>query len=120
MNGAAERKTMGNNKKIGLAGEALAAEILKGKGYYVITRNFSCPYGEVDIIAVKDRVISFIEVKTRTSEEYGRPAEAVDLKKQRHIRNGARFFLSRYKRKYDAVEFHVMEIEVNHIIGLEV
>ena len=37
---------MGNAKKIGTAGEELAAEILKGKGYYIITRNFSCPYGE--------------------------------------------------------------------------
>ena len=70
---------MGNAKKIGTAGEELAAEILKGKGYYIITRNFSCPYGEVDIIAVRDRIISFIEVKTRTTEEYGRPAEAVDI-----------------------------------------
>ena len=60
---------MGNAKKIGTAGEELAAEILKGKGYYIITRNFSCPYGEVDIIAVRDRIISFIEVKTRTTEE---------------------------------------------------
>ena len=111
---------MGNAKKIGTAGEELAAEIVKGKGYYIITRNFSCPYGEVDIIAVRDRIISFIEVKTRTTEEYGRPAEAVDIKKQKHLRNAARFFLSRYRRRFDGIEFHVMEIEINHIKGLEI
>ena len=111
---------MGNAKKIGTAGEELAAEILKGKGYYIITRNFSCPYGEVDIIAVRDRIISFIEVKTRTTEEYGRPAEAVDIKKQKHLRNAASFFLSRYRRRFVGIEFHVMEIEINHIKGLEI
>ena len=100
-------------KKIGTAGEELAAELLKSKGYYIIRRNFSCPYGEVDIIAVKDKAISFIEVKT------GSPAEAVDMKKQKHIRNAARYFLSRYNREWDSLNFQVIEISIGHITGLE-
>lgn len=110
---------MTEKKKIGNAGETLAEEILKSKGYYIIKRNFSCPYGEVDIIAVKNKVIAFVEVKTRTSSYYGSPAEAVDLKKQRHIKNAAKYFLSRYRREYEAVDFQVMEILSNHITGLE-
>lgn len=110
---------MTEKKKIGNAGENLAEEILKSKGYYIIKRNFSCPYGEVDIIAVKNKVIAFVEVKTRTSSCYGSPAEAVDLKKQRHIKNAAKYFLSRYKREYGTVDFQVMEILSNHITGLE-
>ena len=106
-------------KKIGAAGEELAAELLKSKGYYIIRRNFSCPYGEVDIIAVKDKAISFIEVKTRTSLLYGSPAEAVDMKKQRHIRNAARYLLSRYNREWDSLNFQVIEISIGHITGLE-
>ena len=110
---------MADKKNLGNAGEKLAEEVLKAKGYFIIKRNYSCPYGEVDIIAVKNKVISFVEVKTRTSSHYGSPAEAVELKKQRHIKNTAKYFLSRYKREYEAVEFHIIEILANHITGLE-
>ena len=110
---------MTDKKKIGAAGEELAAEVLRSKGYYIVRRNFTCPYGEVDIVAVKDRVVSFVEVKTRTTVQYGSPAEAVDLRKQRHMRNAAKFFLSRYKREYDGIDFQVMEVTVGHITGLE-
>ena len=108
-----------SGKKTGTAGEELACEILKERGYYIVARNFTCPYGEIDVVAVKDRIICFVEVKTRAQSRYGSPAEAVDLRKQSHIRNAARFFLSRYKRAYDGVDFQVVEIEVNHVRGLE-
>ncbi len=108
-----------NKKKVGQLGEELAAELLKAKGYYIIRSNFSCPYGEIDIVAIKDKVICFVEVKTRTSSQYGSPGEAVDFKKQRHIRNAARYFLSYYKRPYDKVDFQVMEVTLTHIRGLE-
>ncbi len=110
---------MAENKRIGGAGEILASEALKSRGYYILRQNFSCPYGEIDIIAIKDKTLCFIEVKTRTSDTYGSPGEAVDFKKQRHIRNAARYFLSYYKRGYEKVDFQVIEITVNHIKGLE-
>lgn len=110
---------MADKNRIGTIGEELAAEALKAKGYYIIRRNFSCPYGEIDIIAIKDKVLSFVEVKTRLSSHYGAPGEAVDFRKQRHIRNAARYFISYYKRPYDKVDFQVMEVTVNHIKGLE-
>lgn len=110
---------MADKKNIGNAGEELAAEVLKAKGYYIIRKNFSCPYGEIDIVAIKDKIISFVEVKTRTSYQYGSPSEAVNFKKQRHIRNAARYFLSYYKREYEKVDFQVIEVTVNHIKGLE-
>lgn len=110
---------MADKKNIGNAGEELAAEVLKAKGYYIIRRNFSCPYGEIDIVAIKDKIISFVEVKTRTSYQYGSPSEAVNFKKQRHIRNAARYFLSYYKREYEKIDFQVIEVTVNHIKGLE-
>ena len=110
---------MTDKKKIGNIGEELATEILKARGYYIIVRNYSCPYGEVDIIAIKDRVLSFVEVKTRASQQYGAPSEAVDIMKQKHIKNAARYFLNNYKRKYEKIDFQVMEISINHIKGLE-
>ena len=106
-------------KTLGALGEEMAAEVLKSRGYYILRRNYTCPYGEVDIIAVKDRVLAFIEVKTRASRVYGRPIEAVDKRKQRHIKNAARYFLSSVKKQYDNIEFQVMEITVHQIKGLE-
>ena len=110
---------MADNKKMGKAGEVLAAEALEAKGYYILRRNYTCPYEKIDIIAIKNKVISFIEVKTRTSDAYGSPSEAVDFKKQKHIKNAARYFLSYYKRAYEKTDFQVIEITVNHIKGLE-
>lgn len=110
---------MTDKKTIGNIGEALAEEALKNKGYYIIRRNFSCPYGEIDIIAVKNKVIAFVEVKTRTTSHYGTPGEAVDFRKQRHIRNAARYFLNQYKKPYERTDFQVIEVTINHIQGLE-
>ena len=110
---------MNHNVTLGNFGENLAAEYLINNKYKIIERNHRTPYGEIDIIAIKDKVLSFIEVKTRSSAQYGAPGEAVDFKKQRHIRNAARYFISYYKRPYDKVDFQVMEVTVNHIRGLE-
>ena len=106
-------------RKLGILGEEMAAEVLKARGYYILRRNYTCPYGEVDIIAVRDRVLSFIEVKTRASRVYGSPAEAVDRRKQRRIKNAARYFLSSSKKKYDSVDFQVVEITLHQVKGLE-
>ena len=110
---------MTDKNKLGILGEELAAEMLTGKGYYIISRNYTCPYGEVDIVASKKKTLAFIEVKTRTSEIYGCPAEAVDYRKQKHIKNAARYFLTSSKKKYEEIDFQVVEIPINHIKGLE-
>lgn len=106
-------------KTIGSLGEDMAAEVLKARGYYILRRNYTCPYGEVDIIATKDRVLSFIEVKTRSSRVYGRPIEAVDRRKQRHIKNAARYFISSNKKQYESIDFQVIEITLHQVKGLE-
>lgn len=110
---------MTDKNKIGDLGEEIAAEVLRSKGYYIIARNYSCPYGEVDIIAAKGLDLSFVEVKARTSLKFGRPAEAVDKRKQKRIKNAARYFLSSSKKRYEHIDFQVVEISVEHIDGLE-
>ncbi len=110
---------MTDKKKIGAAGEALAAEILKSRGYNIITVNFSCPMGEIDIVASKGKLIAFVEVKTRTSDEFGSPAEAIDNRKKRHIRNSAIYFLEHRQQNYDSIDFQVMEIRAEHITKVD-
>ena len=75
-----------STRRLGLYGEDLACKYLQANGYTILERNFRCRrFGEIDIVASKAGVLSFIEVKTRCSSRYGKPVEAVTLAKQRHL-----------------------------------
>ena len=67
-------------------GEALAAEWYRANGYEVVVRNWRCRDGELDLIARRGREFVFVEVKARTSDAFGVPAEAVNHRKQSRIR----------------------------------
>ena len=66
-------------------GEALAGKLLKKRGYKILKRNYVSKYGEIDIVAYDKGTISFVEVKTRRSENYGPPELAVTKKKRKKI-----------------------------------
>jgi putative endonuclease len=90
-------------KSLGTKGEHLAAEFLRRHGFEIIARNFRYDRGEIDIIAGKEKLISFCEVKTRTSTAYGSGEDAVDTRKQRQIRKVAEGFIS--ERELDGYDF---------------
>lgn len=79
---------------VGLHYEKLAAKLLKLSGYELICENYRTKDGEIDIAAAKDGILCFVEVKYRSSEEYGHPSEAVDRKKQERIYRSALHYLS--------------------------
>lgn len=70
---------------LGKAGEDAAADYLEEKGYTILDRNWRKNRLELDIIATKDDIIAFVEVKTRKNTDFREPHEAVDWKKIRHI-----------------------------------
>lgn len=78
---------------IGDRGEAIAEKFLLDNGYAVIARNYTTKGGEVDFIAVENDEICFVEVKTRTGIEMGRPEEAVTFSKKRRIARAAKSFI---------------------------
>jgi putative endonuclease len=79
---------------VGRRGEAIAARWLWVNGCKVLYRNYRGPDGgEVDIVCRHGRVLAFVEVKTRTSTAFGRPAQAVTLEKQALILRGASAWL---------------------------
>lgn len=88
--------TMKHNQSIGKWGEELAARYLEQKGYSIIFRNWKSPYGELDLIALKDGTVTIVEVKTRTSKHFGWPEEAVTPLKQEHLMNAGMFFLDEH------------------------
>ena len=65
----------------GRAGELRAADHLIAHGYRIVDRNWRCPQGEVDIVAVRGGVLAVVEVKTRRSLAFGHPLEAIDDRK---------------------------------------
>lgn len=75
-------------------GEKAVRELLEKKGYQILETNYRTRYGEIDIIAAKDKILVFVEVKTRTSTKCGLPEEAVNYSKQRKLRSLAVAFLS--------------------------
>lgn len=107
-----------DKRELGFIGENAAAEMLRIKGYRILRRNYRCRMGEIDIIAAKGARLSFIEVKTRRSYDYGRPCEAVDSRKQDHIRRAASCYLKELRDKGYVpmkVSFDVIEIVAEHI-----
>ena len=75
----------GGNKPLGDRGEQLAARYLADRGWMILHRNYRIGHREIDLVARRDEVVAFIEVKTRGGLGYGHPLEAITRKKQREI-----------------------------------
>ena len=111
-------------RDIGDIGENAAAKYLKKQKYKILERNYRKTYGEIDIIAEKDGVLSFVEVKTRKSDEFGRPCEFVNFKKQERIKKTAMSYIC--ENELDPyISFDIIEVyayngkikNINHIIS---
>ena len=91
-------------------GENFAAKYLKRHGYKILCRNFDVKFAEIDIIAKKDNIIAFIEVKQRKTTLFGLPREAVGPEKQKKIRKAASLFMVKFKPelqpRFDVVEVY--------------
>lgn len=111
-------------QELGRRGENIATKYLKKNNYIIIEKNFSCKQGEIDIIAqdIIKKELVFIEVKTRSNFKYGRPLEAVNKAKQKHIYRSAEYYIYKNKIKNIPIRIDVIEIyitsnkaKINHI-----
>jgi len=103
-----------SNKFLGEIGEKVAAEYLESQGYRIIENNYKCKLGEIDIIAVDKDTIVFIEVKTRSSDTYGQPGEAVNYHKQKKIVQTALSYISSKKLFNWMSRFDVVEVIIDN------
>ncbi len=95
--------------KTGVWGEVFAARYLRDNGYNILTANYTCRFGELDLIAFKDKILCFVEVKTRNEKSKTRPMEAVDEVKQKRIVMAAESYLSVSKIEAET-RFDVCEV----------
>ena len=83
-------------RKIGDLGENIAADYLRARGYRILERNFSCRFGEADIIAADSGYLVFAEVKLRKDSRFAEAREYVDRKKQEKIILTAKYYLMKH------------------------
>lgn len=100
--------------EIGKIGEDLASKYLEAAGYTIIERNFMARQGEIDIIAKDKKELVFIEVKTRTSDIYGKPVEAVNTQKQKHLLNTIKYYLYSKHLENEFIRIDVIEVYFNN------
>lgn len=97
-------------KTLGQRGELEAERFLLRKGWQIIARGYSTESGEVDLIAVDGKTLVFVEVKTRSSDTKGLPADAVDESKMRRISKVAEEFYYRHQLDGTSMRFDVISI----------
>ncbi len=100
--------------KLGFIGEDLAAAYLEKSGYIIKERNFRTRTGEIDIIAIKDDQLIFVEVKTRSSLNCGEPIEAIDPKKLRRLYRLGEEYKGREMNYYYNSRVDVVEVLISH------
>jgi len=102
---------------LGRSGEAMAAKFLQKKGYKIITKNYRCRFGEIDIIAQDKNTLVFVEVKARSGARYGMGYESVRPDKQAKLVKTAQHFMA--ENGEAPARFDVVSIddgEITHII----
>jgi putative endonuclease len=104
-------KELSEHLRLGTRGEKLACTFLRRGGYKILYRNFRARHGgEVDIVCRDRDTLVFVEVKTRTREDFGRPIEAINAAKRKLISRGALAWLQLLDHPDIMVRFDVVEI----------
>lgn len=112
---------MSESKKLGKKGEDVAVAFLEEKGYCIIARNWRYLKAEIDIIAEIDSFLVFVEVKTRSSTDFGLPQEFLKNEQMRRLVKAADAFIEKFQRKEEArfdivaISIKKEKLEIQHI-----
>jgi putative endonuclease len=101
------------NKDTGDKGEEIASDYLKKNNFIIEARNWRHKHYEVDIIASKNNLLHFVEVKTRNSLKYGHPEESITKEKMQYLKNSASAYQYQHQ-KWKYLQFDVIAIELKN------
>lgn len=104
---------MSRNQNIGKWGEEVAADYLSNKGYTVLAQNVRTPYGEIDLIVEQNSLLIFVEVKTRTSSQFGYPEAAIRARKQASMHACAEHYIGEKELRDRSVRLDVIAINAS-------
>jgi putative endonuclease len=94
----------------GTRAERAAARFLRRLGYHIVARNYTCPHGELDLVAADGRTVVFVEVRSTAADDTSRPAASVDALKQRRLTDLALHFLKEHRLLNHAARFDVLAL----------
>ena len=98
--------------KVGKLGESIAKEYLQKNGYKIIEQNYRTKYAEIDLVAVKENVLVFVEVRTKTGELLGTPEESINRRKRAKLVRNAASYMAR-KRNRQAYRIDAVCVVLN-------
>jgi putative endonuclease len=116
------REMTKHNQRLGKFGEQAAAAYLKSKGYAIVDVNARTPHGEIDVVAALGDVTVFVEVKTRSSRQFGAPEEAITPRKLSHMLNAASFYAAEHAIDHwqiDVIAIEKIPGKVSEIVHFE-
>ncbi|MFZ3070388.1 MAG: YraN family protein [Anaerolineaceae bacterium] len=96
---------------IGRWGEQIASQYFASKGYEIITRNYHTRYGELDLVTKKDQTLVFVEVKTRSNQEYGTGEQAITPKKLQALRDSITVYLETFPEPLPEWQIDLIVVE---------
>jgi putative endonuclease len=99
-------------KETGNAGEQLALNFLKKKGFRIVETNYRCPQGEIDIIARQKDCLVFVEVRTKANSAFGSPEESITMNKKRHLVSSANHYLQEQEKMPTSWRIDVVAVEM--------
>lgn len=116
---------MAAHNELGKWGEETAASFLQKKGYEIVERDWKSGHHDIDIVAIDEQTIVFVEVKTRRNRLFGDPEEAIDYKKRMHLQSAINHYIKSHSIN-NPVRFDVISIvgtigstpEIDHIIDV--
>ncbi len=117
---------MDARRQLGNAGEHVAADFLREKGYLVQAVQYRTPYGEIDLVCMQDGVVVFVEVKTKTDDSYGYPEEMVTRRKLATLAHSAEHYLQEHSLLDRAFRVDVVAVEctvnppkITHLVAVD-
>ncbi len=100
---------MARHNEIGKRGEEIAEALLREQGFTILENNWRFRRLEVDLIAMEENVLVFVEVKTRSNDYFGKPEDFVDKKKERHLAQAAAGYMHQIGHDW-AIRFDVVSV----------
>lgn len=101
------------SQELGLTGERVAEAWLAQQGWRILDRRFRNGHRDLDLVAEREAVVAFVEVKARSGRDFGQPAEAVNWRKQRELSRSASVWIARFGRPEQTFRFDVIGVLID-------
>ena len=101
-------------REVGILGEKIAGDFLRKRGYHILETNYRCPEGEIDIVARDKDCLVFVEVRSKTSAEFGSPEESITRGKIQRLVAAAARYRQGHQNLPSSYRIDIVAVEMDH------